>query len=127
MAQFLFVCFFPKLVRLLHTLATVTLYKQTQVFTILMFILQVVGSLSYALRPCGYLGGGRRRWVKLQNVRHRWRRPGFHGGRLNHTLRPHFRPHYLIRRNGCLWPDSLHWEHDNIRQDALKRLLKSVC
>ena len=37
------------------------------------------------------------------------------------------RPHYLIRRNGWLWPDSLHWEHDNIRQGGLyKRLLESV-
>ena len=34
---------------------------------------------------------------------------------------------YLIPRNGCLWPDSLHWEHDNIRQGGLyKRLLESV-
>ena len=45
MAQFLFV-FFPNLVRLFHTSATVTLYKLTQVFTILMFILQIVGWLS---------------------------------------------------------------------------------
>ena len=38
-----------------------------------------------------------------------------------------FRTHSLIRRNGCLWPDSLHWENDNIRQGGLyKRLLESV-
>ena len=37
-----------------------------------------------------------------------------------------FRPRYLILRIGCPWPDSLHWEHDSIRQGGLyRRLLES--
>ena len=38
-----------------------------------------------------------------------------------------FRPHYLIPRNGCLWPDSLHWEHDNIRQGGLCKDCSNLC
>ena len=100
-AQFLFASF-PKLVRLFRTSATVTLCKLTQVFTILMFILQVVGWLSYALNMWVFgwwsekMGEAAKRQVPMEKA-------GIPRG----PTQPYttFRPHYLIRRHGCLWPD----------------------